>query len=245
MITDTEKQRIRATSRGISNKLYNDFVNQRYEGNQDLLDTCLIQPFDIVPEIIDKKLTFFFTLGNYTAEVKEKLVMRNKGNSGKGDDLPWLILHVKFKEKYIKDAVTGELKPLGQRRIKISNINENKTTVESLQSAFNGFNFKYGDKWISYNFTNGKEIRLEHQSSKISAMKLIELSLPFTIEEHRQKGDIADNVFSVTPPKNTPTLDTDGLVGHVFRVTVHQRQGKKVNKLFAAYISNAVSANKY
>lgn len=245
MISDIEKQRIRTLSRGIIAKLFNKQVIDRYSDNQDLLDTCTVQSFDTVPEMLLKQIAFYFTLDNFTPQVNEKLVMRNKGAKKPIDNLPWMLLHVKFKERYIFDKETGEEKPLGQRRIRISNIDEKLAIVDDVKKSFNGMNVKYGSNWLSYNFKNGREIRLEHLSSREQGIKLIKASMPFTVKEHQHEGEIEDNVFDVKPPKNTPKLDTDGLIGHIFKVTFHKREGNKTNKLATVYVANEVSKNKY
>jgi hypothetical protein len=242
MPDDESKKQLRVLSRGIGNKLFNKKVNDRYEGNQDLIDACLIQPFDSLLESIDKKLTFFLTLENFVPTFEEKIYLRNKPKRKKKDaqddeTIPWMILHLNFKEKFIKDE-DGTTKPLGQRRIEVNNIDENKIVEKELRKAFNGSTYKYGSKYVTYNFNNGKEIRLEHASSEKNGIDLISRCLSFCLDSAKQDGDLDDNILTVNKPKNTKKVDTHGLVGYIYRITFYKQQGKRTTKIYSLLLSN-------
>lgn len=241
-VYDSEKIRLRTLSRGISAKLFNERVKERYADNQSLLDTCLIRDYDTIPEILLKKITFFFTLENYTPIVEEKIYMRNKPKKGSNEqaNTPWLILHFKFKERYIKDRSTGELKPLGQRRMTCFNVDIGKIDKNSLKQAFDGFTFYYGDTWIGYNFTNNREIKLKHSESKEKAIELIEKLNQFTIKDYQPEGKIEDNIFNLSVPKNSPKPDNYNLTGHLFKITIHQKESNKIKKILSVMIQNKV-----
>ncbi|WP_373545027.1 hypothetical protein [Chamaesiphon sp.] len=233
---DSNKIAIRALSRGIGTKLFNQQVVERYGDNTDLMDACKIQDWDTMPEMVFKQLTYFFTLSNFTPVFEEKIHLRNKPLAKDRIAYPWMMIHLKFKERYIK--VDGVLKPIGQRRIKISNIDPAKIDSESIAKAFKDVFMIYGNNYCTYNFNNGKEIRLEHVSTQAKGIELISLFLPFTDTTTHQKGEIADNILTVSKPKNTPKVDTTGLKGYVYKITIHERQGKKVNQIFRVMIEN-------
>jgi hypothetical protein len=233
---DSNKIQIRALSRGIGTKLFNQQVKERYGDNPDLMDTCSVQDWDTMPEIIYKQLTYFLTLGNFTPIFEEKVYMRNKPLVKDKTFYPWMVLHLKFKERYIK--VNGELKPLGQRRIKISNVDVSKLNSEKVSSIFKEASLTYGNKFVTYNFSNGKEIRLEHCSDTGNAIDLIKRCLLVTNSATHQQGEVVDNILTVNKPKNTPKVDTFGLTGYVYRVTIHERVGKKTNQILRVMIEN-------
>lgn len=241
---DPNKARLRAISRGVGSKLFNQKVVERYGDNQDLLDTCLIQSFDTIPEIIDKKLTFFFVLENYTPVVEERVHIRGKKTkSSASDNIPWMILHFKFKEKYIEDRDTGELKRLGQRQLKCCNVNLDLVDTESIKKTFDGLSIFYGDRWIGYNFTNGKEIRLKY-IERDKAIILIDKLNEFTLKEYQQDGKAEENIYDLGVPKKVRKPDNYGLTGHLFKITFHAREGNKTKRLRSVMIQNKISNKK-
>jgi hypothetical protein len=70
-------------------------------------------------------------------------------------------------------------------------------------------------------------------------IKFIELCLPFTDETTHQEGRLIDNILTVNKPNNTPKVDTFGLRGHVYKVTFHQRDGKRTNQVDRVMIANS------
>jgi hypothetical protein len=237
--TETEKLQTRTLSRGIRTKLFNKQVGDRYSDNQDLLDACSIQPYDTIPEIIDKKIDFFFTLDNFAPQVIEKIRLRNKPKKGEGEvggNLPWMYVHLKFKERYIN--INGILKPTGQRRIKVSNIDLGKTTEKLLREKLEGLTLTYGSSYVTYNFNNGKEIRLEHVDTINNGRKIIEQLIPLTLNEYQHSGEVSKNIFTVTPPENTPTVDMHGYTGYAYKLSFHKQEGKKTIKLFSLLLAN-------
>ncbi len=231
----TEQQEIRALSRGIVTRLFNDQVKERYSDNQSLLDTCLIRSWDTMPEIQVKQNTFYFTLNNFIPVYEEKIHVR-----GKKDKLqtPWMVLHLKFKERYIKDRETGHMKPLGQRQILINNIDANVDLAE-VKKSFDGVSIIYGSKYVTYNFNNSKEIRLEHIDNQAMGIDLIKKCLPFCAKNTLHEGSVEDNVLTVTYPTNTPKTDTHGLRGHVWKVSFKEQVGKKTVQVARILISNS------
>jgi hypothetical protein len=244
--TDTEKQRLRALTKGITAKFYNKQVSDRYAGNQDFIEACTIHPFETVPEITAKQCLFYFVLENYTPQIQEKVHLRNKpkGKKSQLDYHPWATIHMRFAEKYVKDPITGEIKPSGQRQIHLSNIDLEKIDDEVLQSALNGATLKFGTSYTTYNFRNGKEIRIEHVDTREHGINLIEKLVPFTLSEYHQVGAVEDNILTVIPPKNTPHVLVHGMTAHVYRVSFHQRDGNKSIKLKHTLISNKSRKNK-
>jgi hypothetical protein len=235
-----DKLQIRALSRGVTTKFFNEQVTQRYGDNQLLLDACLIRDWDTQPEIIVKQNTFFFTLNNFMPIYEEKVKVR-----GKKDNLrtPWMVLHLKFKEQYVKDNKTGEMKPLGHRRVLINNIDININLFD-VKKAFDGETFVYGDKYVTYNFTNSKEIRLEHVESEQMGINLIKKCLPFTEQSTLHEGSVEDNILTVNVPKNTPKVDTFGLRGYIWKVSFHEQKGKRATQVNRVLIANSARSKK-
>jgi hypothetical protein len=230
------KIEIRALSRGIGSKLFNQQVKERYHDNDNLLNACLIRDWDTMPEITYKHSLFYFVLNNFMPVYDEKVHVRGKAKSS--ISLPWMVLHLKFAERYIKDRETGEMKPIGQRRIKISNIDIATANAEAVKRAFDGKSIIYGRKYVTYNFANGKEIKLQHIDSEAMGIDLISTCIPFTMKDTRFDGDVSKNILTVSIPENAPNTDTFGLRGHIWKATFHERQGKKTNQLFRVLIAN-------
>lgn len=238
-MTDLQANELRAVSRGISARLFNDKVRERYEGNQELLNCCLIQPFDTIPEMTFKQNTFFFTLNNFTPNIIEKIRLRNRANGAISKGLIWAMVHLKFKETYIKDSETKESKPVGQRTIKVSNVDPEVIELKKIRELLRGKELLFGSNWVTYNFTNGKEIRLEHVSTREDGIKLIEVLLQLTLKEFQQPGNVSKNCFTVIPPElNTPKIDMFGKVGYVYKITFHQMEGKREKKFRSIMIPN-------
>lgn len=238
MYSDIDKLRLRTLTKGVNAKFYNEQVKQRYEGNSDLLEACTIYPFETLPEITAKQFLFYFVLENYTPQVKEKIYLRNKPKGSKPvDNLPWATIHLKFAEKYVKDPLTGELKPSGQRQIHLSNVNLDLSD-DMFIKALSGLTLTYGSSYTTYNYRNGKELRLEHVSSSDRGITLLEKFVPLTLKEHQQEGAIDENVFIVTPPKRTPKVLVHGMTGYVCRISFHEQQGNKTVKLKRLLIPN-------
>jgi hypothetical protein len=235
-----DKIQIRALSRGIATKFFNDQVKDRYADNETLVDGLLVRDWDTMPEIQVKQNTFYFTLGNFTPVYEEKVHVR-----GKKDKLstPWMVLHLKFKERYIEDSVTGEMKPLGQRQILINNIRPD-INLDDVKKTFDGTSIVYGSEYVTYNFTNSKEIRLEHCQSRLAGIELIKKCLPFTIQSTLHEGQVEDNILTVIIPENTPKVDTYGLRGHIWKVSFKQQIGKKTTQLARVLISNNARSKK-
>lgn len=228
----------RALTAGVCNKLYNDQVQQRYSDNQTLLDVCTIYPFNSHLEILDKKLTFYFVLENYTPQIEERVRIRGKKDKS---DLPttWMKVHIKFKERYIKSD-TGETKALGQRRITVNNIDESKIDADKMIAVFSGKSFIFGSNYVTYNFKNGKEIVLKHIESEAVGIELIRTFLDYTVESTHMDGKFEGNILTVNAPKNAPKPETDGLRGHIYKLTFHKRDGKRTNQIARILIPNKV-----
>lgn len=231
----TDKIQIRTLSRGAVSKLFNDQVQERYSDNETLLDACLIRDWDTHPEIQVKQNFFYLTLGNFTPVYEEKVHIRGKKNNLQ---TPWMILHLKFKEQFIKDSETGKIKPLGQRRILINNIDEKIIDSDLVKKTFDGTSIVYGSKYITYNFTNAKEIKLKHIENEATGIDLLKKCLPFTVQSTLHEGSVEDNILTVNAPKNTKKVDTHGLRGYVWKVSFHQKIGKRSIQLFRVLIAN-------
>lgn len=236
-----DKIQIRSLTRGLVTKLFNQQVKDRYSDNQTLLDSLLIREWDTVPEINLKSDLFYFTLGNFTPVYEEKIHVR-----GKKDKLqtPWMVLHLKFKERYVKDKDSGLLKPLGQRQILVNNIDINLVNLETVKKAFDGVSIIYGSKYVTYNFNNSKEIRLEHIDNQAMGIDLIKKCLPFTVQSTLHEGNVEDNILTVNYPTNTPKTDTYGLRGHIWKVSFKQQTGNKTTQLMRVLISNSARNKK-
>ena len=230
------KIEIRSLSRGVTIKFFNNHVRERYSDNESLLDACLIREWDTMPEIAVKQNTFYFTLGNFTPVFEEKVHVR-----GKKDKLhtPWMVLHLKFKERYIKDRDTGIMKPLGQRQILVNNIDTKLVKLDEVKEAFDGVSIVYGSKYVTYNFNNSKEIRLEHIEDQAKGVELIKKCLPFTVQSTLHEGTVEENILTVNYPVNTPKTDTHGLRGHIWKVSFKEQVGKKTTQFARVLISNS------
>lgn len=254
-ITEIEKTQARAQARGIRNKFHNQQVRDRYGSNDAILKACLIEPWDTEPEITNKILTFSLILQNFTPIVSEKISFRNKAktknkqdeNEERSSGEIWAQIHIKFKERFIKDRTTGLMKPLGQRRITVNNINpelliNQEESKKKIKNLLDNETILYGRNYVSYNFLNGKGIRLEHVGSNVKGIKLIEKFVSLTKEEHQQPGEVKKNIFIlIVPELNTPSLDTDRLLGHFFKITFHQQIGKKSGKLLTIMLNNSIT----
>jgi hypothetical protein len=229
------KIEIRSLSRGVTTRFFNDQVKERYGDNETLLEACLIRDWDTMPEIQVKQNTFYFTLNNFMPVFEEKIHVRGKKDK---KQTPWMVLHLKFKEKYIKDKDTGLMKPLGQRQILINNIDRN-VNLEDVKKAFDGETIVYGSKYVTYNFNNSKEVRLEHIQTEAMGIELIKKCLPFTVQSTLHEGSIEDNILTVNYPVNTPKVDTYGLRGHIWKVSFKEQVGKKTTQLARVLISNS------
>lgn len=235
-----DKIQIRSLSRGITTRLFNDQVRERYSDNETLLNACLMRDWDTHPELQVKQNLFYFTLGNFTPVYEEKIHIR-----GKKDKLqtPWMVLHLKFKERYIKDRDTGEMKPLGQRQILINNIDVN-INLDDVKKAFDGTSIIYGSKYVTYNFNNSKEIRLEHLDNQAAGIELIKKCLPFTVQSTLHEGTVESNITTVNYPENIPKTDTHGLRGYIWKVSFSKKVGNKTVQLSRVLISNSARDKK-
>lgn len=239
--TDQEKLRSRTIARGIGTRIFNERVKERYQGNEDFLEALTIQPFDALLDIVNKKIDFYFTHENFVPTYEEKVHLRNKPRGGINDELyPWLKLHLKFSERFIRDQETGVIKPLGQRSIRISNVDPQKFNKDAVKKAFDNVTFQYGDHLIKYIFSNARELKLLHAHSKQDGVNLIKAAFPFVRDDLKHDGNIEDNILTVNAPKNSPKADTHGLVGHIFKVTLYEMRGKKATKIESVMISNKV-----
>lgn len=234
-----DKIEIRSLSRGVVSKLFNDQVRERYSDNETLLNACLMRDWDTHPELQVKQNLFYFTLNNFVPVYEEKVYMRNKV---KTDLSPWMMIHIKFKEEYIK--VNGVMTKLGQRRQKVSNIDLSQVNPDSIKKAFDGKSFIYGSKYVTYNFNNGKEIQFRHIDNEAMGIDLISSCLPFTIKSTQHEGELKDNILTVNVPKNTPKIQCDGLRGYIWKVTFHEKDGKKTNQISRVLISNNARSKK-
>jgi hypothetical protein len=238
--SEQDKAKNRALSRGIGTRIFNEQVKERYGDNPDFLEGLTIQPFDALLDVVNKKIDYFFTYGNFTPTIEEKIHLRNKPKKGLKDDsaLPWFMIHLKFAERYIKDRETGEMKPLGQRTIRVSNADLEKYDRDKLKKAFDGKTFQYGSEYVKYIYANARELKFEHVHSREQGIEIINLALPWVVDGTKQEGNVADNILTVAMPKNAPKVDTHNLVGHIFKVTLHKREGKKSTKVDQVMISN-------
>jgi hypothetical protein len=232
-MSDIEKGRIRALSRGIGTKLFNAKVNQRYRDDDTLRDSCLVQDYDSLIEVTYKFMLFNFVLDNYTPSIEERLQQRPKGKP-----TPWMVLHFKFDKKFVPDKTTNILKPLGERRLRISHVDLSTINESDIKKVFDGFTLKYGNDFVTYNFSDKREIKLKHLDKSGDAITVISKALKFTSDRNKSEGEITESIAVTSLPKNTPKLDAHGLLGHLFKITFYEQQGNRTAKLHSIFISN-------
>jgi hypothetical protein len=233
---ESEKARLRAVTRGVGTKFFNQQVSDRYSDNPSVLEALTLYDHDSLIEVLNKKIDFFFTLKNTVPVVEE--VVHVRGISKAKGQIPWMVLHFKFKEQYIKDKETGEQKRVGQRQIRISEIDESKCDTDAIKKAFDGYTFTYGTNWVTYNFDNKKEIKLSHCESKKKGVELIKKAIKFTLHADKKDDEIDKGILTVIPPENVYKGDYYGMVGYCFKVSFFIKKGKRAVKIAQVNIAN-------